>query len=128
MLIRFTSNKAGEMIMLAEHARQLFEIIGKACTARGVILSEQIPEAIERLHQAIAEERQQLLEAQRLSGQLDPEELLDEDPEARAEREEECKAGRRGMHLCQRAQPLINLMQWTLRENGFILWEAPYDF
>ena len=128
MLIRFTSNKAGEMIMLAEHARQLFEIIGKECTARGVFLAEQIPEAVERLHQAIAEERKQLLEAERLAGVQDLDELLDEDPEARAEREEECKAGRRGMHLCQRAQPLINLMQWTLREDGFILWEAAHDF
>ena len=127
MLIRFNSNKAGEMIMLAEHARQLFDILGKETTARGVFVTEQLPEAIDKLHQAIAAERVRLLEmerAERAAGDDD----LDEDPEARAEREEECKAGKRGMHLCQRAQPLINLMKWTLQEGGFILWEADHDF
>ena len=24
--------------------------------------------------------------------------------------------------------PLIRLMEWTLKEGGFILWEAPTDF
>ena len=44
------------------------------------------------------------------------------------EADEEHKSGRVGVHLAQRATPLIHLMEWTQKENGFILWEAPYDF
>ena len=57
MLVRLTSNTAGEMIMFAEHARRLFEIIGKECTARGVFTKEQLPEAIHCLRRAVHEER-----------------------------------------------------------------------
>ena len=32
------------------------------------------------------------------------------------------------IHLCQRALPLIHMMEWTLKEGGFILWEASGDF
>ena len=128
MLIRFNSNKAGEMIMLTEHARLLFEIIGKECTARGVFITEQLPEAIERLHHAIEEEHRLLHEAEQRARELGEDDETDEDPEARAAREEDCKAGRRGVHLCQRAQPLISLMEWTFREGGFILWETGKDF
>ena len=57
MLIKLTSNTSGEMIMFAEHAHQLFEIIGKECTATGVFTTEQLPEAIARLHQAVEAEK-----------------------------------------------------------------------
>ena len=56
MLIKLTSNTSGEMIMLAEHAHRLFHIIGKECTARGVFIAEQLPEAIEKLHRAVIDE------------------------------------------------------------------------
>lgn len=126
MLIRLTSNTSGEMIMLAEHAHRLFHIIGKECSARGVFITDQLPEAIEKLHQAVNEEKQALLEAERRARESHDEE--DEDPEEKAAREEEYMAGRIGVHLGQRAQPLINLMEWTLKEGGFILWETDKDF
>ena len=44
------------------------------------------------------------------------------------ERAEARKAGRIGVSLGQRAQPLINLLEWTNKEGGFILWEAERDF
>ena len=34
----------------------------------------------------------------------------------------------RALTLGQRAQPLIHLMEWTLKEGGFIIWEAAEDF
>ena len=58
MLVKLTSNTSGEMIMLAEHAHRLFHIIGKECTARGVFIAEQLPEAIEKLHRAVNDEKQ----------------------------------------------------------------------
>ncbi len=123
MLVRLTSNTAGEMIMFAEHARRLFEIIGKECTARGVFTKEQLPEAIHCLRRAVHEERlaQQAIERQE---QLDGVDEGDEDEE----RAEARNAGHIGVSLGQPAQPLINLLEWTAKEGGFVLWEAERDF
>ena len=111
------------MIMFAEHARQLFEIIGKECTARGVFVKEQLPEAITRLHYAVEEERKALREAEQKA-------RLDGVDEGEDEADDERKSGRNGVHvhLGQRATPLIHLMEWTQKEDGFILWEADRDF
>ena len=123
MLVKLTSNTSGEMIMFAEHARRLFEIVGKECTARGVFTKEQLPEAIARLRQAVHEDRLAQLSGER-QDQRDGIDERDEDEEHAEAR----KAGRIGVSLAQRAQPLINLLEWTDKEGGFILWEAEHDF
>lgn len=58
MLVRFDSSVSGEMLMHAEVAKRLLEIIGKDRTARGVITTEQLPEALTRLRNAVAEEKE----------------------------------------------------------------------
>ena len=121
MLVRMNSSTAGEMVMFAEHARRLFDIIGKECTARGVFTCEQLPEAITRLKEAVAEENLALKAAERQAH----EEGLE--PEDEAVEDEEYRSGA-GIHLGQRAAPFIHLMEWTLKEKGFILWEAAHDF
>lgn len=121
MLVRLTSSTSGDMIMFAEHLCLLFKIIGKECTSRGVFTTEQLPDAIARLHEAIQEEKRVLHEAEckaHADGVEDDEDTSDEDH----------KSGRVGVHLAQRAHPLIQLMEWTLREKGFILWETDKDF
>ena len=57
MLIKLTSSTSGEVVMFAKHARLLFEIIGKECTASGVFTFEQLPAALARLYQAVDEEK-----------------------------------------------------------------------
>ena len=116
MLVRLTSNTSGDMIMFAEHAHRLFDIIGKECTARGVFPCEQLPDAIARLKAAIAQEKQALVDAERQAREegLEPE-------------DEEYRSGA-SIHLGQRATPLVHLMEWTLKDKGFILWEAERDF
>ena len=74
----------------------------------------------------VNDEKQAWFEAERRAHANHEDE--DEDPEEKAAREEEYMAGRIGVHLGQRAQPLINLMEWTHKEGGFILWEAAKDF
>ena len=123
MLVKLTSNTSGEMIMFAEHARRLFDIIGKECTARCVFTKEQLPDAIARLRQAVQEDRM----AQQSKEHEDQRDGVDERDEDE-ERAEARKAGRIGVSLGQRAQPLINLLEWTNKEGGFILWEAERDF
>jgi rubrerythrin len=121
MLVKLTSNTSGEIIMFAEHLRHLFEIIGKECTARGVFTKEQLPDAIARLHRAVDEDKQAVHDAERKAH----DEGVDEDDEAA---DEGRKSGRVGVHLAQRAHPLLNMMEWTLKEGGFILWETDQDF
>ena len=123
MLVRLTSNTSGEMIMFAEHARRLFEIVGKECTARGVFTTEQLPAANARLRQAVQDDRQ----AQQSGERQDQRDGVDEREEDE-EHAEARKAGRIGVSLGQRAQPLINLLEWTQKEGGFVLWEAEHDF
>lgn len=122
MLVKLTSSTSGEMIMFAEHARHLFEIIGKECTARGVFTKEQLPEAIARLHRAVEEEKKVLLEAEHKAR----EEGVKDDDEEKAD--EDHPSARTAVHPSQRAAPLIHLMEWTEKEKGFILWEADRDF
>ena len=119
MLVKLNSSTSGEMIMFAQHARQLFDIIGKECTARGVFVKEQLPEAIARLQRAVEEEKQALHEAEQKARQEGKDEDLSD---------EEHQSGQVGVHLGQRASPLIHLMEWTQKEDGFILWEADKDF
>jgi hypothetical protein len=128
MLVRLTSSTSGEMIMFAEHARVFFGWIGKECTARGVFLKEQLPEAIARLRHGVQEESVAI--QQRLQ-----EKARETREKQRAGHRDDGKAGERkddapteDVTLVQRAQPLIHLMEWTLKEGGFILWEAPGDF
>ncbi|MEO8411353.1 MAG: DUF1840 domain-containing protein [Propionivibrio sp.] len=127
MLVKLTSNTSGEIIIFAEHLHQLFEIIGKEGTMRGVFTTEQLPPAIEKLHRAVGEEKQVLHEAGRKAheARVDRGAAADKVDE---EAEEDRKAGRIGVHLAQRAHPLIQMMEWTYKEGGFILWEADKDF
>ena len=134
MLIKLTSSTSGEVVMFAKHARLLFEIIGKECTASGVFTFEQLPAALARLYQAVDEEKlaAKLLANEERNGKSPPCEarqvlhVRDED-EADGELVLDCK-DRQHVTLGQRAQPLIHLMEWTVKEKGFILWEASGDF
>lgn len=127
MLVRLTSSTSGEMIMFAEHVRVLFDWIGKECTAHGVFTTEQLPDAIATLRRGIEEEKQaarrQAEEEKRKARERDADKDADEDDEKTKEKKAE-----EVVSLGQRAQPLIHLMEWTLKEKGFILWEAAKDF
>lgn len=114
MLIKFDSSVSGEMLMLADAAKRLLQIMGKECTARGVITKEQIPDALERLRRAVKEEKsghEQAGVADNGYPALD-DETATEPP----------------VGLARRAFPFIEMLEWTLREEGFVLWEAPRDF
>jgi hypothetical protein len=111
MLVKFISSTSGQIMMFAPVARQILEILGKDCNARGVITSEQIPEAIDLLRLAAADSRS------KASGTTQA-------PSDDREGENEAPP----VGLSQRAHPLIELLDWTLKDDGFILWEAAKDF
>jgi hypothetical protein len=56
MLFRFKSKNAGDVIMLEANAKQVLEIIGKEPGPQGIVLAEQIPQAIAALEIAVERE------------------------------------------------------------------------
>jgi len=111
MLVRFISSTSGQVMMFAQVARQLLEILGKDCSARGVITAEQVPEAIARLRHAAKDTD---------SAPATHTDAIDSG--------EENDADVSPVGLGQRAYPLIELLEWTRKDEGFILWEAHEDF
>ncbi len=117
MLVKLTSSTSGEMVIYAEHLRPLFELLEKACTARGVFTLDQLPIAIERLQKAADEDREQSRQ-----------EAAAQAAKSEDEKEEDVESAKVKVGLSQRAYPLIQLMKRTLTAKGFILWEATRDF
>jgi len=58
MLVIFKSKAAAEVLMYEEHAKRILDLLNKDVT-RGVITSEETPQAVARLEQEIAESRKQ---------------------------------------------------------------------
>ena len=59
MLYRFNSAAAGEIIMLAPHAEEIFAAIGRPLGERGVITADQLTAAIAALQQAMEHSKKQ---------------------------------------------------------------------
>ena len=56
MLFKFKSQATADMIMLEPDARKVLQIIGKDASPRGIITTDQIPQAIAALQAAVAAE------------------------------------------------------------------------
>lgn len=109
MLVKFHSSTSGEILMFADVARQVVACIGKEPLAKGVITFEELPEAIGRISAAIARAK------------AEPE------PGAPAETDRPDEDLPK-ISLAQRFVPLLQLLQRTLGNEGYVLWEAPGDF
>lgn len=109
MIVTFESSETGEILMYAETARMLLEIVGKQTTARGVFTPAEMGPAAARLQAAVAEARRQM------AGE--PEDGEDE-------------AQPVPVSLPQRAWPLIDMLERTARsgKDAHITWSAAADF
>lgn len=105
-MITFQSDAAGDVMMFDQVAHRMMEIMGKDIATRGVITVEQMPGCIARLRAAIAGERE------RARGQQ------------AADRHE--GDGEDGIDapvgLAQRAVPLVELLERSLRREKPVLW------
>jgi Domain of unknown function (DUF1840) len=105
MLYKFKSKAAGDVIMLEGNGRQVLEIIGKAPDAKGIILPEQMPAAIEALQAAIAQE-----EAERDAAAAQAQAANDTPPRGEA------------VSLRQRAHPFIAMLKVCQLAKKEIVW------
>jgi hypothetical protein len=102
MLITFRSGVCTDVMMFGDVARQMMEIMGKEPGDRGVITVDQLVGAAARLRKAVADER-----ALRKGAQPADE----EDEEAREH-----------VGIGQRALPLIELLECSLKEEKAVTW------
>lgn len=75
MLYKFKSKAAGDLIMLEPNGRRVLEIIGKDAGPKGIILPEEMPGAIGKLENAIAQEEaehQAAIDEAKAKGQVPP--------------------------------------------------------
>lgn len=111
MIVTFNSSETGEVLMHAETARTLLQIVGKETTARGVFTQAEMLPAAARLQAAVDEARR----------------LAAGEPAAE---DEEDKLKPPPVGLPQRAWPLIDMLQRTAGSGpeAHILWQASADF
>lgn len=107
MLVTFSSKVDADVLMMADHARQVLRAAGKAIDQavppRGVFSAEQLDQAIAKLEAAIKAEKRPVED--------------DDDPDAARQANEV-------VVLAQRAYPLLAMMRKARQANAPILWET----
>lgn len=107
MLIVFKSRAAGDVMMFGDIALSLMEIMGKEPTEKGIVTVEQLPGAIARLKAAVAQDK-----AEKPVVDHD-ERLFEKTPEG---------GKREVVSLARRAVPLIELLEYSLKEEVPVTW------
>jgi hypothetical protein len=107
-MIVFRSDAAADIMMFDDVGKRMLEIMGREFSTRGIFTVEQLPDAIARLRAAIAEDRAAH------AGEYDRPEL------------EEVPGGPRRAYvgLAPRAVPLAELLEYSLKAEKPVLWNA----
>jgi len=109
VIITFQSKASGDVIMFGDVARKMMGVMGKQeASDKGILTVEQLPEAIDRLKQAIAADKAQ-------SATMQDEELpqFEQTPDG---------SKRPYVSLAQRATPLLELLEWSLKKKVPVVW------
>jgi hypothetical protein len=105
MLYKFHCKKSADVFILGDLTQKIFDIIGKPLEDKGVFLLEQIPTAIAKLEEAIAQD----LELRKAS--------VNDENETSSE-----KALAKSDRLGQRAFPFVKLLKEALANNEMVIW------
>ena len=108
MIVIFQSPASGDVIMFGDVAQRMMKLMGKDVTDKGIVTVEQLPDAIARLKAAIEEDKQQRAGVQ----------------EEDLPRTEHAGSGnsRPYVTLTQRAVPLLELLEWSLKKKKPVVW------
>ena len=107
MLIIFKSKAAGDVMMFGDVAHSLMEIMGKDPGDKGIVTVEQLPVSIARLKADVAQDK-----AERSVVDHD-ERVFEKTPEG---------GKREHVSLARRAVPLIELLEFSLKEGEPVVW------
>jgi hypothetical protein len=108
MIVTFQSKAAGDVIMFGDVAHHLMAIMGKEATPQGIITVEQLPDVIARLKAAVAKDKE--AHGRIVAEGLEP---LEEKPEGSAPQ---------AISLTQRAVPLLELLELSMRKRVPVVW------
>ena len=107
MLIVFKSKAAGDVMMFGDIAYTLMEIMGKSPGPKGIVTVEQLPEAIARLKEAVAQDKTE-------KPVVDHDErIFEKTPEG---------GKREYVSLARRTVPLIELLEYSLKDREPVVW------
>jgi len=112
VIVTFQSPASGDVIMFGDVAQRMMKLMGKAATDKGIVTVEQLPEAIARLKAAIDEDKQQ-------RAGLQDEDLPRTEPVPGSGRG---TSSRPFVTLTQRAVPLLELLEWSLKKKKPVVW------
>jgi len=104
MLVTFSSKAGGNITMFGDIAIQLLRMAGHTGTVPGALLASQVPEALEKLKKAIAENRGE------------------ERPEVPASADDD-KEAPPPVALPVRAYPLIQLLSAAAAQKCDVMWD-----
>ena len=107
MLIVFKSPASGDVIMFEKNGKEMLGVLGKdPSDAKGIVTVEQLPGAIAAVRTAIEADKAQ---------------LAAQAAEAEAE-EAEAKPAGGGVSFFQRAVPLLELLERSLKDKVPVTW------
>lgn len=107
MIITFQSAAAGDVIMFGDVALRMMEIMGKDKSNKGIVTIEQIPDAIAKLRAAMAADKDE--HARAVNADWPQNELDSRDEKV-------------PVSFTQRAVPLIELLELSLKKNKAVTW------
>ena len=104
MLIIFKSPAGGDVIMFEKNGKDMLTVLGKdPADAKGIVTVEQLPAAIDTLKAAIAADKARQAE----QGEPD---------------EDEARPGGGNVSFFQRAVPLLELLERSLKDKKPVTW------
>ncbi len=109
MIVIFRSKAHADIILFGEVAVQLLKMMGHSGTVPGALVAEELPDALKRLKQAIAENKTTVAAKPQKQRQDDnePDEDAKEPP----------------VQLAHRALPLIELLEASLAARCDVMWD-----
>jgi cyclopropane-fatty-acyl-phospholipid synthase len=115
MLYKFKSKETSDLIMLAPHARLILKLIGKDQEPKGIVIPQEMPNAIERLKHAI--EAEEIAAAQ--AKQVAKEQGKTQNEKSNVNRFEEDMPH---ISLKQRAVPFMEMLKRAHDANVEVVW------
>lgn len=108
MIVVFQSKASGDVIMFGDVAHKMMELMGKEAGDKGIVTVEQLPAALASLKAAIAAEKE---ERKNLAEEDLPQ--FEQAPDG---------SRRPYVSLSQRATPLVELLEWSLKKKVPVVW------
>ena len=108
MLIIFKSSASGDVIMFEKNGKEMLGVLGKdPAEAKGIVTVEQLPGAIAAVKAAIESDKTRLAEQAKEAA----------DPD-----ENDAKPSGGGVSFFQRAVPLLELLERSLKDKVPVTW------